>query len=131
MITIEHDRRDYLVCRVGGKLTKGDYDAAVPELENALRLRPDKLRLMIVLEGFLGWEIGALWEDLKFDVRHRNDFGRIAVLGERRLEAWGTVLSKPFIGAEMRFFDIEERDAARAWLLDESPAGETPATRAG
>ena len=126
MITIEHDRDDYLVCRVSGKLTKADYDAAVPELENVLKVQSAPLRLMIVLEDFHGWEIGALWADLKFDIRHREDIGRVAVLGDSKLEEWGTILSKPFLGSEMRFFDLSERAAARAWLSEgASPDEET------
>lgn len=118
MIAIEHDRDNYLVCRVSGRLTEADYEAAVPEIENALVLRDEPLRLMIVLEDFRGWDIAALWEDLKFDVRHSGDFGRIAVLGESKLEEWGAALSKPFLGSEIRYFDIKERPAARAWLSE-------------
>jgi hypothetical protein len=118
MITIEHDRDNYLVCRVSGRLTEADYEAAVPEIENELLLRDDSLRLMIVLEDFRGWDIAALWEDLKFDVRHSGDFGRIAVLGDSTLEKWGTTLSKSFFGSEMRYFDLKDRAAARAWLSE-------------
>jgi hypothetical protein len=118
MITIEHDRDNYLVCRVSGRLTEADYEAAVPEIENELLLRDDSLLLMIVLEDFRGWDIAALWEDLKFDVRHSGDFGRIAVLGNSTLEKWGTTLSKPFLGSEMRYFDLKDRAAARAWLSE-------------
>jgi hypothetical protein len=126
MITIEHDRENYLVCRVSGRLTEADYEAAVPELENELLLRGEPLRLMIVLEDFRGWDIAALWEDLKFDIRHGSDFGRIAVLGDSKLEEWGTHLTKPFLGSEVRYFDLEDRPAARAWLSERR--GPAPAT---
>src|SRR3546814_14952674 len=89
MITIEHDRDNYLVCRVSGRLTEADYEAAVPEIENALVLRDEPLRLMIVLEDFRGWDIAALWEEPKFDVRHSGDLGPIAVLGVSKLEDRG------------------------------------------
>jgi len=115
MITIEHDR-DYLVCRVAGRLSRKDYQAAIPELENALALAKRPLRLLIVLEDFHGWEIGGLWEELRFDVRHKDDFGRIAVVGDSKLEQWGTYFSKPFFGAEMRYFDWNDRGEAEAWL---------------
>lgn len=127
MITIEHDRENYLVCRVSGRLTEADYEAAVPEIENALVLRDEPLRMMIVLEDFRGWDIAALWEDLKFDIRHSSDFGRIAVLGDTKLEEWGTHLTKPFLGSEMRYFDLKDRPAARAWL-SEGHGSEKPVT---
>lgn len=129
MITIEHDRDAYLVCRVSGKLTKADYDAAIPEIENELKLNDRPLRIMVVLEDFRGWEIGALWQELKFDVRRGSDFGRVAVLGDSTLEEWGTTLSKPFFGSEVRYFDLQERATARAWLTEAGPAtGAGPAT---
>lgn len=122
MIEIEHNCDGYLVCRASGTLSQADYDAAVPELENALRLRKAPLRMMIVLEDFRGWEIGALWKDLRFDVKHGDDFGRIAVVGESKLEEWGTYLSEPFSGANMRYFDQADRGDARAWLMDKPSA---------
>lgn len=119
MISIEHDRDNFLVCRVSGWLTKEDYDAAVPELENALKLARQPLRLMIILEDFRGWDLAALWEDLKFDVAHGDDFGRVAVIGESSFQEWATRLSKPFFGSEMRFYDVSDRARARAWLSED------------
>ena len=118
MITIEHDRDGYLVCRVSGRLTEADYQAAVPEIENELELQEGPLRLMIRLEDFRGWDIAALWQDLKFDARHGSDFGRIAVVGDSKLEAWGTTLSKPFFGSEMRYFGLDSQAVARDWLCE-------------
>lgn len=128
MITIEHDHDDYLVCRVSGRLTEADYEAAVPELENELLLRDEPLRLMIVLEDFRGWDIAALWEDLKFDIRHSSDFGRIAVLGDSKLEEWGARLSRPFLASEVRYFDLGDRAAAQAWLSEGRGPDPSPTT---
>jgi SpoIIAA-like len=118
MITIEHDRENYLVCRVSGRLSEADYEAAIPEIENELELHDEPLRMMVVLEDFRGFDLAALWKDLKFDVKHGNDFGRIAVLGDSKMEEWGTALSNPLFRSEVRFFDIADRPAARAWLSE-------------
>lgn len=115
-IVIEHNRKGYLVCRASGTLTKADYDAALPEFENALALRDGPVRVLIALEDFRGWEIGALWEELKFDVRHLDDFGRVAIVGDTKWEEWGIKLSKPFFSAEMRYFDLDHKDEAERWL---------------
>lgn len=123
MIKIEHLRdQDIIVLRASGTLTAQDYDAAIPELENALELSEGPLRLLICLEDFQGWEIGALWRDLKFDLKHLHDFGRIAVTGETTLEEWGTTLSAPFTNAEMRFFPTDQESVAREWLEMEGRA---------
>ncbi|SIO47487.1 SpoIIAA-like [Rhodovulum sp. ES.010] len=111
--------------RVFGGLTVRDYEDAVPELEHAIDLATGALRLLIRLEDFRGWDISALWRDLKFDLKHRGDFGRIAVVGETSLEEWGTALSAPFAKAEMRFFPVAEEALARTWLDEGRSATET------
>ncbi|SDU16152.1 STAS/SEC14 domain-containing protein [Stappia sp. ES.058] len=117
MIEIEHlTDEDIIVIRASGTLTAQDYDSAVPELEHALDLSKGSLRVLVRLEGFKGWEMGALWRELKFDLKHLNDFGRIAVVGERTLEKWGTTLSAPFTKADMRFFSTDKEAEAQEWL---------------
>lgn len=117
MITVEHDRhRDMIVIRASGTLTTDDYKYAVPEIEHAMELSQGPLMVKLRLEDFHGWEIGALWKELDFDLKHRGDFGRIAVIGETRLEDWGTTLSAPFTKAKMRFFPTERETEADTWL---------------
>lgn len=127
MITIEHRRdNDLIVVRASGMLTTRDYEGAVPELEHAMELSAGPLRILMRLEDFRGWEIGALWRELEFDLQHRGDFGRIAVVGETALEKWGTTLSAPFAKAEMRFFPLDREVDAEAWLRDDIGRADDP-----
>ena len=105
--------RPYAVMRVQGKLTEQDYEATMPQLEEAIR-RAGKLRLLITLSDFHGWTPSALMDDLKFDMRHRKDFDRMAIVGEKTWQKLGTKISAPFFGGEVRWFDQEE--PARDWL---------------
>lgn len=119
MITIEHDRElDRILVRASGTLSARDYEYAAPELEHAMELSDGPLRMIIRLEDFRGWEIGALWRELEFDLRYRGDFGRIAVIGETDLEAWATTLSAPFAKAETRFFPTGQEAEAELWLAE-------------
>lgn len=121
MIQIEHNTdRNLIVVRASGTLTTQDYENAIPELEHALELSEGPLRVMIRLEDFRGWKIGALWRELEFDLKHREDFGRIAVIGETELENWGTSLSAPFANAQMQFFPASRELEAAAWLAESS-----------
>ena len=115
----EEDR--ILVIRAGGKLTLADYDRFVPAFEEAAARGAGRLPMLIELDDdFAGWDLGGLWRDLKFDVKHKDSFGRIAVVGDKRWEEWGTELSNPlFPSAEMRFFEREERTSAKVWLRSE------------
>ena len=117
MIVIEHSRSgDIITLRASGTLTKSDYEAALPEIENAMVLSQSPLKMLIRLEGFQGWEVGALWEDLTFDVKHRGDFGAIAVVGDTKIEEWGAWLSSFFAKSEVRYFDFKSDDEALDWL---------------
>ncbi len=98
-----------------GTLTRDDYDRNLPALERLLDER-GPLPFLILLDGVNGIELGALWEDLKFDIRYRDRFGRMAVVGDKRWEAWGTRLASPFFKAELRYFDMTRGVEARAWV---------------
>lgn len=120
MIVIEHGTdRDLITIRASGTLTAKDYEYAIPELEHAMDLAKGPIRVMIRLEDFLGWEIDALWRELEFDLTHRGDFDRVAVVGESDLEAWGTILARPFAKADMRYFPTDRALEAEAWLADD------------
>lgn len=101
-----------------GKLTGADYDRLVPELE---RLADERgpLRLYIELKAFRGWDPEGLWRDVRFDATHQEAMDRIAIVGEKKWEEWGTKLSKPFFQAEMRFFTPDRAEEAKAWLRED------------
>ena len=117
MLAIEEGggRGDIVVVTASGRLVAQDYRRFVPVFERLARSR-GPLRVLLELRGFRGWEAGALWEELKFDVTHQWAFRRIAVVGERRWQGWGTWLSRPLFRAEMRYFDQSRMEEARAWL---------------
>lgn len=118
MIAIELDETKFIVLRASGQLTEADYAAAVPEIENVLSLRGKPLRMMIRLEDFRGWHAGALWDELRFDARHHDDLGRIAVVGDATWQEWGAKLAGPFFAGEIRYFSREEMDKAKEWLSE-------------
>lgn len=103
---------------ISGELTKSDYEQVLPELEKLLNTY-DCLRFFIKLEDFSGFELGAIWEDLKFDFRHKNQFGKTAVVGDNKWEEWGTKISKLFFTATVRFFDKQEEAEAWNWINKE------------
>jgi hypothetical protein len=106
---------NYIEARISDKLTEKDYEVLVPELERRID-QFGGLRLLIELHDFRGWDIGALWEDLKFDFKHYRDIDRIAIVGENRWHKTGALFARPFTGAEVRYFEKEEIDAAREWV---------------
>lgn len=112
MLKVTNRQDDVVEVRAVGKLERADYERVVPQLEDAVER--GRLKLLVHLRNFEGWTPRALVDDLRFDLRHHDDFSKIAVVGERELERLGTKLSKPFFSGETRFF--EDLEQARRWI---------------
>lgn len=117
MLTMETDDAGVVLIKASGRLSKADYERFVPEFERTVRAR-GPVRILIELDDFHGWDLPGLWQELKFDTTHQNDMGRVAIVGDRGWQEWGTRLSKPFFKAEMRYFNRDQASAARAWLTE-------------
>jgi hypothetical protein len=115
----QEDGGKILVVHVSGKLTKADYEQLVPEFERLVQ-QHGKLRLLFDMTGFHGWEAGALWEDIKFDVKHHADIERLAMIGDKKWERGMAGFCKPFTKATIRYFDHAESAEARKWLGESS-----------
>jgi len=103
---------------VTGKLTREDYALFISAIEPLIK-EYGKIRVLFVLHDFHGWTAGAVWEDLKFDVKHFTDIERMGIAGEKKWEHGLAVIGKPFTAAKLRYFDLSELDAARAWIDEE------------
>jgi hypothetical protein len=101
--------------KVSGKVAKADYEHWVPAMERLIK-KHGKIRVLFDIHDFHGWEAGALWEDLKFDLRHFNDIERLAIVGEKAWEHGMAVFCKPFTTAKIRYFDRRQSAEARAWI---------------
>jgi|SRR5579875_1588291 hypothetical protein len=106
-----------LLVQLSGKLTKEDYQRFVPEVERLIQ-REGKLRMLVRMHDFHGWTIGALWEDIKFDLKHFADIERLALVGERKWEAGMAAFCKPFTRATVRYFEESQYDEAQRWITE-------------
>jgi hypothetical protein len=98
-----------------GKLVHADYAHFVPEFEKFVK-EHGKVHVLFNMVDFHGWDIAALWDDIKFDMKHFRDIDRIAMVGDKKWEQWMAAFCKPFTTAEIRYFDAAKRDDARTWL---------------
>ena len=101
-----------------GKLTKEFYEAFVPVIEEQIK-QFGKLRLLFIMHDFHGWTAGALWEDMKFDMKHWNDIERLAIVGESKWEKGMATFCKPFTKAKVQYFDHAQLEEAKAWIAAE------------
>jgi stage II sporulation SpoAA-like protein len=104
-----------LMVQVSGKLTHADYQQFVPEFER-LQRQHGKLRMLFDMTQFHGWEPAALWDDIKFDVKHFSDIERIAMVGDKAWEKGMAAFCKPFTTAQVKYFDHSALADACTWL---------------
>jgi hypothetical protein len=103
--------------KLSGKLHDADYQQFVPAIDAAVA-KQGKVRLLALFHDFHGWDMHALWDDIKFSTTHCNKIDRIALVGDKTWEKWMAKVCKPFTMAKVRYFDASELDAAWAWLKE-------------
>jgi hypothetical protein len=116
MLTInEAGSGNILDVKISGKLTKENYETFVPEVERIIK-QSGKIRVLVEMTDFHGWEMGALWEDIKFDLKHFGDIERVAMVGDSKWEKGMAAFCKPFTTATIKYFDESQLADARAWI---------------
>jgi hypothetical protein len=100
---------------LSGRLQKEDYGLFVPTVERLVE-KHGKIRMLVEMHDFHGWALGALWADIKFDLRHFRDIERLAIVGEKAWEHGMAAFCKPFTTAKVLYFERSAIDQARSWL---------------
>jgi hypothetical protein len=106
-----------LEIQVTGKIKHEDYGHFVPAFEKHVQ-EHGKIRVLFEMVDFHGWEGAALWDDIKFDVKHFKDIDRLAMVGDKKWEHGMAVFCRPFTTAKLRYFDKAAIAEAREWLAE-------------
>jgi hypothetical protein len=115
-LTMEHEHDNVVRLDLRGRLLKADFDHSQEWLKLEIE-RTGSVRLLIVLDGFTGWDPGAPWNDLSFYTKYGDAIDRIAIVGPER---WRSHMLM-FAGADLRkgaveYFMPGAVASARAWL---------------
>ena len=90
-----HPERGVLALKVSGTLTERELDKLLPSLEQHISSSDDP-HLLMIMEDFNGWaNAAAVWKDMQPDTEHIGYFDRIAIVGEKKCQDWGTRLMNP------------------------------------
>lgn len=103
--------------RATGKLTDQDYqEVLIPNLE-ALINQHGKIRLLCFMdEEFAGLEPGALWDDAKFFLPHKDDFEKMAIVGGPKWIELIMKLFAPLMQGEVKTFPTNQLPNAWEWI---------------
>jgi hypothetical protein len=109
---------------ISGRVSTEEFDAAATKLETFIK-RHGKVRVLEVIHDFEGMDAKALWHDLKFSLRHLNDFSRCAIVSDAKFLSIWSAIAEPFIDCEVAYFPTDEVETARDWLLWPEGAADT------
>jgi hypothetical protein len=115
-LTMEHEQDNVFRFQLQGRLQRTDFERCEKRLEGEIQ-RSGSIRLLIVLDGFTGWDPRSPWNDLSFYMKHGDAIDRIAIVGPDR---WRSHMLM-FAGADLRkglveYFPPGAGAQARAWL---------------
>ncbi len=102
--------------KLSGKLHDADYQTFVPQVDEAIAKHGGKIRLLAFFHDFHGWDMHALWDDVKFSTTHCTKIDRIALVGEKKWEEYMAKVCKPFTMAKIQYFDAAKIADAWAWV---------------
>lgn len=130
---LEETQDDLVAFRISGNVDKNDYTVMLPVLEEKIQ-QHGKIRVYAEVQDVEAYSLRALYEDIKFDIKHAADFSRAAIVGDRTWIDWLTTAAQPFTTANVKYFDFSQRSEAWAWVHegrplpgDRSPSPQTPA----
>ncbi len=86
---ISESDSNVIALKARGTLSHQDYqEVLIPKLENLIQ-KFGKARVLLDLsEDFHGWDEDAMWDDTKFGIDHRNDFEKLAIIGDIDWYKW-------------------------------------------
>ncbi len=100
-----------------GRLHDSDYKSFMPKIEQRID-EYGKIRLLVDMEGFAGWDLYAAWDDFTFGMTHWHHFEKMALVGDATWERLAAKASGMLMRGEVRYFDLSDRDAAWEWIKE-------------
>jgi hypothetical protein len=101
---------------ISGLLSKAEFESAQVSCESAIR-RVGKIKLLVLLENFEGWEKTKGWEDLSFSQNNDVFIEKLAIVGEERWQDEAYMFTfKGLRPVAIEYFAPGEIVAARRWL---------------
>jgi hypothetical protein len=114
--TIEREESNLRVLRITGLLKKSELDAALATEARQWGLTT-RVKVLVIVEDFKGWERGADWGDITFFETHGDQIDKIAIVADPQLETDLLMFAGAgFRRAPVKFFSANQLALARAWL---------------
>jgi len=107
--------RGAMAYRVTQPLSRDEVRDMAVEIEGEINAF-GKTRVLIDLQSFPYAELGAFWEDLKFDVKYARAIERFALVGGGEVEKWSVRIFAALTWTKCRCFGAGQVEEAWSWL---------------
>ena len=107
---------EILIARASGILSAADYETRFQTKIEELIEQYGKVNIVLHLdEMFEGWDLGTMWDDASFSMKHRHDFNRVAIVGAQAWFKWAMQLGSKFMEVQFMTFAQNDLKGAIAW----------------
>lgn len=114
---ISEPNSNSIALRISAAVSKEDFELALPRLEDKIKTH-GKINLYCEIDQISSIAPGAIWKDLKFDVKHLNDFERVAIVGSKKKHEWMTKFGSLFTTADVKYYNEDEKAVAMEWIVN-------------
>jgi hypothetical protein len=111
-----------LQVKIHGRLTAQDYSILVSNLDNPKEKQ--KIRIFVELTDFDGWTAGAMWHNTEFATKRFKNIERVAVVGDKYRAKGAFLFCKPFLGATIRYYDVDNLADSKEWIRQGYESGD-------
>lgn len=113
---IPHKPNKIIGLEIDGKIDRTDLDRVIELIEQRL-VTEDKLRIYAEVSNWSGMSLSAFIADLKFSLKHLNNFEKEAIVSDQKwLEVLAALGNTIFSGLEVKHFTSSEKDQALEWI---------------
>lgn len=110
-------QKNVLAVRVSGELEIADFDTYRNMLRDLMQ-RYDETHLYYEMLDVDWVQPVAAIENGLFDIIHGLDYGRVAMVGEKKWQEWAAKLISPVKKKGVKYFDLAEKEKAMTWVLE-------------
>ncbi|MGV8814723.1 MAG: STAS/SEC14 domain-containing protein [Gelidibacter sp.] len=116
MIHLFKTHKDNLIAvKLEGKISKSDVEKIHPLIDKITE-QGKKADFYLEMHDSHGYDLKGLWADLKVDASHLSDYGKIALVGEKKWQEWAAKGTNFFTGSEVKYFELKNKEQAMAWI---------------
>ena len=107
-----------------------DYEKIHPFIHNIISTGR-KVRWYFEMDDGSGSDSTGFWEDGEIEINygnmkftHSDDIETIAIVGDKKWEKCMLSIMKPFTKANLRYFELSEKEKAKEWIINEVKSNE-------